>query len=102
MINKVYKELDDIMFEDVVDAYRMRDEIRNRYQSKDLVVRQVYKWYFFCELSIVNEGLKSLLWSYISNEEISLEIRVNLTIRYKEFIDRQSKLKREMYEASED
>lgn len=96
-IEDIYEEIKDIMFKDVIDIYNRREEIHSKYVRKSLVVKQVYKWYFFCELSLINYEFKSLLWSYINADEMDIEDRVNLSIRYKEFIKRQSKLKREMY-----
>ena len=98
MIEEVYKEIRDIMFKDVVDLYNRREEIHRKYVKKELVVKQVYKWYYFSELGLVNYELKSLMWNYINNDEINLEDRLNLNIEFKKFIKRQSKLKREEWE----
>lgn len=95
MTKDVYEEIfikEQIVFLDIDDLYKRIKEIRRGYLSLEKGVQRVYKWYFFCQLSLGRaEKLKSAMWTFINsdNEEINYKIVVDV---YNEWDEKRKKM----------
>ena len=71
MRNSLMARLEGLRFNGIEDLYKRRDEIRLEYRELELWEKEIYKWYFFYELSLIrNSGIKSALWEYMNEIEI--------------------------------
>lgn len=70
------------------EIYAKREEIRKVVQMYDLDTLEVYKWYFFFQLCLLKNPLKSMLWDYLVRENVGLDDEVNLTKEYRNYKER--------------
>ena len=64
------------------EIYTKRVEIREIVQSYDYDTQEIYKWYFFFQLCILKNPLKTLLWNYVIKETINEKDEEKLTLEY--------------------
>ena len=68
MRNSLMARLEGCRFLGVDDLYERKDEIRVEYRDLELWEKEIYKWYFFYQLSLLrNSRLKAELWEYIND-----------------------------------
>lgn len=98
---KFMEEIKGIRFGSIDEIYERKDEIRKRYQELEKENKEIYKWYYFYQLSLIKRvELKRLLWYYINNsEEENKEIRIELSNEYKKLKEDRIRMKekRERY-----
>lgn len=70
------------------EIYAKREEIRKVVQMYDWDTLEVYKWYFFFQLCLLKNPLKSMLWDYLVKENITLDDEVNITKEYRNYKER--------------
>lgn len=70
------------------EIYAKREEIRKVVQMYDWDTLEVYKWYFFFQLCLLKNPLKSMLWDYLVKDNITLDDEVNLTKEYRNYKER--------------
>lgn len=78
----------DMGFLTVEELYEKRDEIKKKYQKSDKNVQKIYKWYFFYQLCVLDDKLKSLLWDYICDIK---GCELHLKIEYMNFLAKKEK-----------
>ena len=73
--------LESVRFNGIYDLYERKDEIRSEYRDLELWEKEIYKWYFFYELSLIrNGGLKAEFWDYMNDMPC-----IDLEWKYREF-----------------
>ena len=95
------EKIEEIRFGNIDECYKRKEEIRGKYQELDRESKEIYKWYYFYQLSLIKRvELKRLLWYYINNsEEENKEIRIELSNEYKKLKEDRIRMKekRERY-----
>lgn len=81
MRNSLKEKLESVRFINIEDLYERKEEIRLEYRDFSLFEKEIYKWYFFYELSLVrNSGLKADLWDFLNDMPC-----IDLEWKYKSF-----------------
>ncbi len=84
--------MDDIKecrFLNIDDFYRRRKHIRKYYSTLDETTKEVYKWYFFYQICIIKEPLRTLAWEYTNNYR---DVDEFLIQAYDDFCEKRNKL----------
>lgn len=82
----------DMRFISVDDFFEKKDILINNYNKLDPDNKELYKWYFFYQLSILKNPLKRLMWEYLNGEE-HIKDGVNLLdLEYIRFCDDRSNM----------
>lgn len=68
-------EIDNMRFADIDEAYDKKDLIREKYSKMTNDMKEMYKWYFFFQLCLLKNPLKSLMWDYICGYDSFLDLR---------------------------
>lgn len=58
----------DMKFISVDDFFEKKDILINNYNKLDPDNKELYKWYFFYQLSILKNPLKRMMWDFINGE----------------------------------
>lgn len=61
-------KIENIRFVDVDELFVKKKYIREMYSEKEQSVKEIYKWYFYFQLCMLRNPLKSLFWGYINGE----------------------------------
>lgn len=85
-MKEFYNAVQTAKFLDVDDLYKRKEEISDIFNTFDLETKKIYKWYFFCELSLIKEPLKSLLWDYIIGIR-EIRIILDLSLEYRRLLN---------------
>lgn len=90
------EKIDGIRFGSIDEVYKRKEEIRKRYQRLDKESKEIYKWYYFYQLSLLKRmELKRLLWYYMNNsEEENKEIELELSNEYKKLKEDRKRMKK--------
>lgn len=72
----------------VEELYEKKDEIKKKYQKSDKNTQRIYKWYFFYQLCVLDDKLKSLLWDYLCGIE---GCELPLRLAYMDFKNKKEK-----------
>lgn len=91
-----YNAVQEARFLDIDDLYRRKSEISEIFNTFDLETKQIYKWYFFCELSLIKNPLKSLLWDYIIGIR-EAEMILELSLEYRRLLNRRKEIDSEYF-----
>lgn len=75
-------------FLDLDEFMRRRKTIREKYKELNQDEREVYKWYFFYQLCMLREPLKTLTWEYT----IGMNVDNRLKEEYNKFLEKKRKL----------
>lgn len=94
MKEEFFKAIGDMRFIDMIDLYQRREKIREKYLKLSLDFKEMYKWYFFFELCIMNNGLKSAMWTYLNDESNSTSVNLDLHVEYSKYLRKRERLKR--------
>ena len=84
--------INDIRFDDITDLFERKEEIKEKYLRMPLDYKELYKWYYFYQLCILNYSLKSIMWTYLNNETYSSEINMDLALEYSKFLKKKDKM----------
>lgn len=84
--------INELRFDDITDLYQRREEIKEKYLKMPLDYKELYKWYYFYQLCILNYSLKSIMWTYLNNETYSSEINMDLSLEYSKFLKKKDKM----------
>ena len=82
------ESIKEIEFSTVEELYEKKDKIKEKYQKLDKDVQKIYKWYFFYQLCVLDDKLKSLLWDYICDIK---GCELHLKIEYMNFLAKKEK-----------
>lgn len=58
----------DMRFLNADDFYVKKAIIKEKYKKLDYNSKEMYKWYFFYQLCLLKNPLKSMFWSYLNNK----------------------------------
>ena len=78
----------EMRFLDLDEFMRRRKTIREKYKELNQDEREVYKWYFFYQLCMLREPLKTLTWEYT----IGMNVDNRLKEEYNKFLEKKRKL----------
>lgn len=81
-----------ISFVSIDEIYSMRKKAREVYATFNEDTREVYKWYFYhqlCLLQSKNTNLKDLMWLYVCGQNVSKD----LNKEYNDFCCKRKRLK---------
>lgn len=81
-MEEILERIRDARFTTTDEIYAKRVEIREIVQSYDYDTQEIYKWYFFFQLCILKNPLKTLLWNYVIKETINKKDEEKLTLEY--------------------
>lgn len=86
--------IDDIRFVGIDDFMKNKDYIKEKFNTFDLDTREIYKWYFFYELSLLKDGiLRECCWDYLHDIDTYYKgKKITLEERYLEFCNKRNKL----------
>lgn len=62
--------IDDIRFDDIDDLFKKKAYVREKYLKMDFDAKELYKWYFFYQLCLLKNPLKSAMWDYLNDMDI--------------------------------
>lgn len=85
-------KISDIRFDDITELYERREEIKGKYLRLPLGYKELYKWYYFYQLCILNYGLKSAMWTYLNTEMYNSEVNLELALEYSKFLRKRDKI----------
>jgi hypothetical protein len=80
--------IDDIRFENIDDLFIKKAYVREKYLKMSHNLRELYKWYFFYQLCLLKNPLKSAMWDYLNN----MDIGNKLNEEYINFCNKRDKL----------
>ena len=86
------KIINDIRFDDITDLFERKEEIKEKYLRMPLDYKELYKWYYFYQLCILNYSLKSIMWTYLNTESYSTDINLELAMEYSKFLKKKDKM----------
>lgn len=86
------KIINDIRFDDITDLFERKEEIKEKYLRMPLDYKELYKWYYFYQLCILNYSLKSIMWTYLNTESYSTDINLELAVEYSKFLRKKDKM----------
>lgn len=92
LIKAFIDEIRDIRFLSVDDFMKRKEFIRSKFSFLDESSKEIYKWYFYHQLCCLPQQqfeLKDLMWMYVNNERVELD----LALKYKIFCQKRSKIK---------
>ena len=92
MRNDWYKvfllEINDMRFTTVDDLFIKKVHIKERIAELDKEYLELYKWYFFYQLCMLKEPLKTLMWDFVCGYDNI----VDLTNEYRLFCEKRNKI----------
>lgn len=88
LIHEFMEQISDMRFLNVDDLFIKKTEIRHRFRELDKEQQEMYKWYFFYQLCLLKNPLKSTMWNYVIGENNAID----LDIAYNSFCIRREKL----------
>jgi len=74
------------------EFYESKKEIKAIYQELSKKGKEIYKWYFFYELSMLRNPLKELMWEYLNFEELNIQFKSNLIHEYELYCKKRNRL----------
>ena len=81
-------EIEGMRFIGIDDLFLIKSEIRRRFRELNKEHQEIYKWYFFYQLCLLKNPLKSMMWNYVVGENNI----VDLDIAYNSFCTRREKI----------
>lgn len=82
------EDIQECRFLNIDDFYVKREHIKKYYNTLDDATKEVYKWYFFYQICIIKDPLRSLAWEYVNG----YSIEPFLIQAYDEFCEKRNKL----------
>lgn len=63
------QEIVDARFMNIDDLFARKNSIRQTFSMFDNPTKEMYKWYFFYQLCLLKDPLKSEIWEYICGKD---------------------------------
>lgn len=73
-MSEFYSKIEKIMFLDIDDLFDDRENIRKEYNKLDYETKVIYKWYFYYQLCLLKNPLKSTMWDYLNNFNVETKL----------------------------
>lgn len=83
-------------FVDADDFFRKKDSIREKYRELTKDFKEMYKWYFYHQLCLLRQKqfrLKDLMWLYLNDENVDLD----LSLEYRIFCEKRNMMYSDFY-----
>lgn len=90
-MNEFYNNVQGMIFKNVDDLYAKKMQIREKFATLDYPTKQIYKWFFYYELSLLKNPLKRLLWDFICGSK-ELSMQLELPKEYRKFCEKRKKI----------
>lgn len=87
-MNEFLDKINDIRFLGVDEFYVKKAYIKRKFEKMEHDDRELYKWYFFYQLCLLKNPLKSLCWDYLEGK-CNID---DLTKEYINFCDRRDRI----------
>ena len=91
IIDEFMIKIDNIRFLNIDECYQNRQYIKENFQKLNDNEKEMYKWYFFYQLCLLKNPLKSLMWDYLHTDNYKVSIELNY--EYAKFCERRNNLK---------
>lgn len=88
-MNEFLEYINDMQFTDIDELFVKKAYVREKYQNLDYNYRMVYKWYYYFQLTLLKNPLKSVMWDYLNGYNVTLE----LNHEYLNFCEKRDKLR---------
>ena len=82
------QEINDARFMNIDDLFVRKNSIRQTFSMFDNPTKEMYKWYFFYQLCLLKDPLKSEIWEYICGKDNKQSVEYE----YKFFCERRDRL----------
>ena len=89
LIDEFMNSIEDMRFRDVDDLFIKKANIRKLYGLLEFNNQEMYKWYFFYQLCLLREPLRTCIWEYVIGKDNVNE----LNIAYINFCNKRDKLR---------
>lgn len=88
LIKEFMNEINDMRFIGIDDLFVKKTEVRHKFRELSDEYKELYKWYFFYQLCLLKNPLKSNMWNYVIGENNAIV----LDEAYNSFCDRREKM----------
>lgn len=66
--------IDDIRFDNIDELFVKKAYIKEKYNKLSFDMKELYKWYFFYQLCLLKNPLKSAMWDYINGFDVGSKL----------------------------
>lgn len=91
-MKEVLERIKKARFETTDEVYKRRKQIRKEVQSFDNGTKEIYKWYFYFQLCMLKNPLKSLIWDYLIKDNINASLEIKLSKEYRIYKEKRKKI----------
>lgn len=88
-MNEFMIKIQDMRFLNADDFYVKKAIIKEKYKNLDYDSKEMYKWYFFYQLCMLKNPLKTLFWNYLNNKKDHTE---KMNEEYIKFCEKRDKI----------
>lgn len=74
-MSEFYQKIQKMMFRDIDDLFSRRKEIRQEFNQVDAEVKEMYKWFYYFQLCLLKNPLKSTMWEYINGFKVENKLK---------------------------
>ena len=90
-MNEFMIKIVDMQFVNADDLYVKKAIIKEKYKQLNYEEKEMYKWYFFYQLCILKNPLKTLFWNYINSKSDKTKKLNEEYIKFCEIRDKRAK-----------
>ncbi len=73
-VDSFLEEIVGVDFIDIDDLFANKKLIRRNYMQLTTDYKRVYKWYYYFKLSMIKDPLKTLMWEYLSGQNVEFDL----------------------------
>ncbi len=88
MTDEFMEYIKEMRFMNIDELFVKKNIVRDKFNDLNDNYREMYKWYFFYELCLLKNPLKSLMWDYVCGRDVLNE----LNIEYINFCNKRDKI----------
>lgn len=88
MTDEFMEYIKEMRFMNIDELFIKKNMVRDKFGDLNDNYREMYKWYFFYELCLLKNPLKSLMWDYVCGRDVLNE----LNIEYINFCNKRDKI----------
>lgn len=81
--------IEDIRFDNIDELFVRKAYIKDKYLSMKQDMKELYKWYYFYQLCLLKNPLKSAMWDYLNG----FDVGTKLNDEYILFCEKRDKLR---------
>ncbi len=87
-MKELLKRIEKARFLTTDELYENKEIIREEVQTYDYDTLELYKYYFFFQLSLLKNPLKEKLWNYLVKERLGINEEAELALEYRLYKER--------------